>query len=80
MICPVQLASEMSALRAVRVGDHAEHGKLLEGRGGAGDESAGSNVAGEMARKITWYQAAGQVDVSGRFRAPAVPGGRGWVL
>ena len=37
----------MSGLRAVRVGDHAEHGKLLEGRGGAGDESAGNNVAGD---------------------------------
>ena len=30
-MCPVELASEMSALRAARVGDHAEHGLLHEG-------------------------------------------------
>jgi len=29
MTCPVELASEMFALRADRVGDHGEHGKLL---------------------------------------------------
>src|SRR6202049_3121659 len=46
MICPVEIAHEMSALRAVRVGDHAKHGILLEGRDGAGDESTGSDVAG----------------------------------
>jgi hypothetical protein len=36
----------MSALRAVRMGDHAEHGSLSEGRDGAGDESTGRDVAG----------------------------------
>jgi hypothetical protein len=36
----------MSALRAARIGDHAKHGILLEGRDGAGDESTGSDVAG----------------------------------
>jgi len=36
----------MSAFRAVRVGDHAKHGLVLEGRDGAGDESTGRNVAG----------------------------------
>ena len=46
MICPVDIASEMSALRAARVGDHGEHGLLLEGRGGAGDEGTGSDFAG----------------------------------
>src|SRR3984957_15592427 len=46
MICPVELAHDMSALRAARVGDHAKHGILLEGRDGAGDESTGSDVAG----------------------------------
>ena len=46
MICPGELASDMSALRAVRVGDHAKHGFLHEGRDGAGDESTGSDVAG----------------------------------
>ena len=39
MICPVEIAREMSALRAVRVGDHGKHGVLLEGRDGAGDEN-----------------------------------------
>src|SRR5579863_551508 len=46
MICPVEIAGELSALRAARVGDHAGHGKLLEGRDGAGDESTGSDFAG----------------------------------
>src|ERR1700747_817528 len=47
MICPVEIASDMSVLRAVRMGDHAEHGSLSEGREGAGDESTGRDVAGD---------------------------------
>src|ERR1035441_10595670 len=47
MICPVEIAHEMSALRAVRIGDHAEHGSLSEGRDGAGDESTGRDVASD---------------------------------
>ena len=47
MICPVEIARDMSALRAARVGDHAKHGCLLEGRDGAGNESTGSDVAGD---------------------------------
>src|SRR5271157_4919 len=47
MICPVEIAREMSAFRAVRIGDHAEHGSLSEGRDGAGDESTGRDVAGD---------------------------------
>src|SRR6266513_2811203 len=47
MICPVEIAGNMSALRAVRMGDHAQHGSLSEGRDGAGDESTGRNVAGD---------------------------------
>src|SRR5450755_4195703 len=46
MICPVEIASDMSALRAARVGDHGQHGFLPEGRDGAGDESTGRNAAG----------------------------------
>src|SRR6202166_854586 len=46
MICPVEIAHDMSALRAVRIGDHAEHGSLSEGRDGAGYESTGRDVAG----------------------------------
>ena len=47
MICPVEIASEMSAFRAARVGDHAKHDQLSEGRSGAGDESTGRDVAGD---------------------------------
>src|SRR5664280_2900657 len=46
MICPVEIASDLSALRAARVGDHAKHGFLLEGRDGAGHENTGSDFAG----------------------------------
>src|SRR6266436_5073679 len=37
----------MSALRAVRVGDHGKHGFLPEGRDGAGDESTGRDIASD---------------------------------
>src|SRR5579871_1657852 len=47
MICPVEIAGDMSALQAVRMGDHAEHGSLSEGRDGAGDESTGRDVTGD---------------------------------
>src|SRR5580698_8693630 len=47
MICPVEIAHDMSALRAVRMRDHAEHGDLSEGRDGAGNESTGRDVAGD---------------------------------
>src|SRR5437667_3741883 len=46
MICPVELASDLSAWRAARVGDHAGHGFLHAGRDGAGDESPRSDFAG----------------------------------
>jgi hypothetical protein len=36
MICPVEIADEMSALQAARVGDHGRHGVLHAGRSGAG--------------------------------------------
>src|SRR5437660_11872492 len=47
MICPVEIASDMSAERAVRVGDHAKHGVLPEGLDGAGDESTGRDIASD---------------------------------
>ena len=47
MICPVEIAGDLSALRAATVGEHAEHVLLHEGRSGAGDESAGSDFAGD---------------------------------
>ena len=34
-------------MRAARVGDHAKHGSLPEGRDGAGDESTRSDFAGD---------------------------------
>src|ERR1700693_14811 len=46
MICPVEIASDMSAFRAV-VGDHARHELLHTSRHGAGYESTGSDVAGD---------------------------------
>jgi transposase len=65
MICPVEIASDMSAFLAGRVGDHAKHGILLEGRSGASDESARRDVAGH-AKKITWWQAAEILGISDR--------------
>src|SRR6266700_323285 len=41
------VARDLSALRAARVADHGKHGGLLEGRDGAGDESAGSDFTGD---------------------------------
>ena len=46
MTCPVEIASDLSAWRAASVGDHAKHGLLLEGRGGAGNENTGSDLTG----------------------------------
>src|SRR5207248_10179977 len=45
MICPVEIARDVSALQAARVGDNAKHDLLPEGRSGAGDESTGSDFA-----------------------------------
>ena len=46
MICPVELANDLSAKRAARIGDHAEHGRVSESRRGAGDEGTGSDSPG----------------------------------
>ena len=45
MICPVEIAGDLSALRAARAGEHAKHVLLPEGRDGAGNESTGSDFA-----------------------------------
>src|SRR6202049_4364007 len=68
MICPVEIAHDMSALRAVRMRDHAEHGDLSEGRDGAGNESTGVQdvMLQAMAKKITWWQAAEILGISDR--------------
>src|SRR5580700_5618215 len=75
MICPVELAHDMSALRAARVGDHAKHGILLEGRDGAGDESTGSDVAGNGEEDYVvsgggdhWHQRPAHAAVAGTLR------------
>src|SRR6266446_6060366 len=47
MICEAEIASDLSAFRAARVREHAEHVLLHEGRDGAGDESTGSDFAGD---------------------------------
>ena len=58
MICPVELASDVSALQAARVGDHAEHGFLHEGGDGAGDESTGGTLTAicdpTLAKRLRW--------------------------
>ncbi len=38
MICPVEIASEVSAWQAARVGEHGRHVLLIAGRDGADDE------------------------------------------
>src|SRR5437588_10384264 len=45
MICPVEIASEVSAWQAARVGEHGRHVLLHAGRDGADDESTGSDSA-----------------------------------
>ena len=65
MICPVELANDLSALQAAGIGDHAGHGRLSEGRGGAGDEVQEA-ILRAMAKKITWWQAAEIIGISDR--------------
>src|SRR5271155_5076515 len=65
MICPVRLASDMSALRAVKVGDHAQHDLLPEDREGAGDESR-EVILRALAKRITWWQAAEMIGIGDR--------------
>jgi hypothetical protein len=69
MICPVEIAHEMSALRAARV---REHGLLPEGRDGAGDESTGRVVAGDGQED---YLVAGRGDTGHQRPAYAAVGG-----
>jgi hypothetical protein len=57
---------DMSALRAVRVGKHDKHVGLLEGRGGTGDESTGSDFAGLGQEDHLVAQAAEIIGISDR--------------
>src|SRR6202041_3699791 len=75
MICPIELTSDMSALRAVKVGDHAKHGFLHEGRDGAGDESTGSDFAGSSEEDHVvagggdhWHQRSADAALAGALR------------
>ena len=43
MICPVEIARDLSAFQAVRVGKHGWHVLFLEGRDGAGDGSTAAS-------------------------------------
>src|SRR6266403_1251719 len=65
MICPVEIASEVSAWQAARVGEHGRHDLLHAGRDGADDEGTGSDFRA-MAKKITWWQAAEIIGISDR--------------
>src|SRR5882724_5625605 len=65
MICPVEIASDLSAWRAARVGDHAGHGFLHAGRDGAG-EKVQEVILRAMAKKITWWQAAEIIGIRAR--------------
>ena len=48
MICPLEIASDLSALRAARVADHGKHGWLLE------DPSVYSSDANSGTPWIMW--------------------------
>ena len=71
MICPVRLASDLSALQAVKGGDHAQHDLVNEGRDGAGDESARSDFA-------SYSQEDHVVAGGGDFRERHFPAQPGW--
>ena len=62
----------MSAFLAVRVGDHAKHGLLPEGRDGAGDESAGCDVAGDGEEDHVVAGGADEVQCAPRLFADAL--------
>src|SRR5579871_436435 len=79
MICPVEIARDMSALRAATVRDHAEHGSLSEGRDGAGDESTGRDAAGDgeedhlvAGGRDSWDQRPAHAAVAGALRRRGV--------
>jgi hypothetical protein len=65
MICPFEIASELSAFEAARVGDHGRHGVLHAGRSGASDEG-GSDFAGDGEEDHVVAQAAEIKGISDR--------------
>jgi hypothetical protein len=84
MICPVDLASDLSALRTARVGDHARHGRLLEAisppaetlRVGGQRQFYGFALAADQ--HVTWNlqegAVAGTITAGGLYTAPATTG------
>src|ERR1700727_585670 len=65
MICPVEIANDVSALQAARVGDHGRHGVLHAGRSGAAMKVQ-EVILRAMAKKITWWRAAEIIGISDR--------------
>src|ERR1039457_3691362 len=81
MICPVEIASDLSALQAARVGDHGRHGVLHAGRSGAGDEGTGSDFAGHgeedhvvASGRDYWDQRPADAALARALRRVRVPG------
>ena len=64
MTCPVEIASEMAAFRAV-VGDHARHQLLYTTGHGVSYESKGV-MCHTTAKKISWWQTAKILGISDR--------------
>jgi hypothetical protein len=65
MICPVEIASEMSAFRAAGIGDHADHDSIPR----AAVEravKAREVILRAMAKTITWWRAAEILGISDR--------------
>jgi hypothetical protein len=74
MICPVEIARDLSAFRAVRVGEDVEHVLLPEGRDGAGDEGTGSDFASDSeddhvvsGSRDHWHQRPAYATVARRY-------------
>ena len=63
MICLVDLADELSALRAVRIGDHAKP-ELLSKAAVERAMKVQKVMLRALAKKITWFQAAEILGIS----------------
>src|SRR5437016_4857599 len=68
MICPVEIARDVSALQAARVGDHAKHDRMICYRKAAVERAMKVQevILRAMAKKITWWQAAEIIGLSDR--------------
>ena len=66
MICPVEIASDLSALQAARVGDHAEAWTAYSKAAVERAMKVQEVILRAMAKKITWWQAAEIIGISDR--------------